>query len=72
MRKIWVTRNKPKKGFLVSNIRLWKTKPEPHRSVYIAKEFPVMINMWQFEQLFGFTPEKGSCEQMELSLTKIE
>jgi hypothetical protein len=69
--KVWVTRNKAKKGFLTSNIRIWKTKPKPSGSVYISKEFPVVFSMWNFETLFGFTPRKGSCKQYELNLTEI-
>ena len=70
--KVWVTRNKAKKGFGTSNLRIWKTKPQPNGSVYVGREIPFMIDMYNFEILFGFTPSKGSCKQYELTLKEIK
>ena len=75
--KVWVTRDKNRAGCVC----IWRQKPEkesaPIVGVYYDKKnnsanFPFYIFDDEFKKGFGFTPRKGSCKQMNLSLTEIE
>jgi hypothetical protein len=37
----------------------------------VGDTVPAKMSKVDFKRLFGFTPRKGSCKQMELTLTEI-
>jgi hypothetical protein len=67
--KVWVTRDKTNSG----DVCIWKTKPTICRQMFGINgdvgddDFRVGA----FKKLFGFTPRKGRCKQMNLTLTEI-
>ena len=69
MLKVWVTKNE--KGL----VAVWSVNPK----LVLGGKEPSWDNMIlgfyeadAFGDIFGFTPRKGSCKQMELSLKEIE
>lgn len=72
--KVWVTRDD---GDIVF---LWDVKPDRCgvRGYHIPIEqdaeceWSECFGSYIFKKLFGFTPRKGSCKRMELSLTEIK
>lgn len=71
--KVFVARDKTKQGkcpvfsrkpHLVDDDRLWESKGISYLLMDLEAQ--------RFKRLFGFTPRKGSCRQMELSLKEIE
>jgi len=73
MSKVWVTRNK---GHGKGWVKMWDVKPKESDS---GEFTPTIKNEWSeyyyvstFRKLYHFTPKKGSCKQMNLSLTDIK
>lgn len=67
---VWVTRDKTDSG----DICIWKSKPALLRSMFaIGSDVgDDDFRVGAFKKLFGFTPRKGSCKQMELSLKEVK
>ena len=79
--KVWVTRDKNKATH--SEVCVWEGKESPvcqadgyydypvtSRTCRVVDEFE-NIDATHFKRLFDFTPRKGSCQQYNLTLTKI-
>jgi hypothetical protein len=70
--KVWVTRNKRNVAspILVSkgNEPTWE---KGFWSLDFASDLTEMHTPSSFKDQYGFTPKKGSCRQMELTLTEI-
>ena len=69
--KVWVTRDKTKSG----DVCIWKEHPKPS---LVRKMYGINGDVGEddfrtgaFKKLFGFTPRKGSCKQMELTLKPV-
>ena len=74
---VWVTRDK---GNGKDCVYMWDIKPKEidDGKFDLTYEMALNQNKWSeyyytsiFQKIFGFTPKKGSCQQMELSLTEI-
>lgn len=74
--KVWVTRDKCKGLESYCCIFYDGTKPiKTSKCFWHCKEIGRLImqkNNRYFKELFGITPRKGSCTQMNLELTEIE
>jgi hypothetical protein len=70
--KVWVTRDGE---FPDRDLLFWSEEPhcqKPKGSWWVGRVLPIAsMTILSFKALFGFTPRKGSCKQMELSLTEI-
>ena len=78
--KVWITRDI---GTTIDKSCIWKLgygrRPVNSHGVFVrgkggdlCKGMIVSLYTKQAKKLLGFTPRKGSCKQMELSLTEIE
>ena len=65
--KVWVTRDK-KDSHLNWLIVIWQEKPVWNG---YSDGWVMEVKVTGFKALFGFTPRKGSCQQYNLTLTKI-
>ena len=70
MSKVWVTRDKV--GAHNSSVEIWESKPIKNDGIFTSNGGKQLAVVWHPKKTFGFTPKKGSCKQMELSLTEIE
>lgn len=74
--KVWVSRDNPTDRANKGIVDVYKTKEPPKFNdgdgFYRSDEcFVLRLYAYEFKKHFGFTPRKGSCKQMELSLKEI-
>ena len=64
--KRWVTRDK--KGFVTYNVYIWATPGKINDGVYVPDRTDALdvFEVAEFKKLFGWTPKRGSCEQIEI------
>ena len=70
MSKVWVTRNKQSGVIAMTSFKPIRAKGKFYGPDGKVAELSCYAK--HFKRFFGFTPRKGSCKQMNLSLTDIK
>ncbi len=68
--KVWISRNQ---DLFVRVVSIYTERPIYQSGVFVngvGGDFITGINISNFKTLFGFTPRKGRCEEVELNLIR--
>lgn len=73
--KVWVTRDKTGYWSNAINLNDYKMEQDDEDGCFEMRDdnspHLMAVGKTWFKRKFGFTPRKGSCKQMNLSLTEI-